>query len=912
MWSAASAHARARARAPGGRPSLRTTARARRGEESEAKEFVLGVNYDQDQVLYRPADAEEALGAVTSGAAWADALFSFVDSIDGELPRLTPTLSCRRFLRSGTCAKLRGAFQVDACVKCYEVSCFSFPLHFDKSLCESFSPFDPLPLTSQVDAPHEFVQAGCAQKHVMKWCRDFQKSVAEEEEEIEERRAEWRSAWANQTEKRAEKRAEKPAAAGGGAAADTAALAVSAARERRGAILDSVTALFDEAEEDEDREALAFASETGGTHEDDVAASTHSPDTAMLDAMSLDERANILAAPRVRRVRTAQAPATWLRSVVVRGVRGDFRWLNALYVRESVVVNGAPLFVHESRPNDAVLFVSKRGKLEEDGSERMWSIAPRAEVEAAAPAVLLANALNASVTPVGQMWQINPIHRRGSFDVNELITVSGHAWRAYGGAPWEEWIAAAAATASSANASYGILYHNHLLHTALEAELPPSFQSVVKGAVGAEGKAYYGPATHHLRRHLFGEYTTMLRQVGELCLYYVRETGVDGRPIRREGSKECSTSSARHSSDGETATCSAAEEYEQSRANAVIGVVGHSLLDIYAVMRRVGGIDDAEEVPTTVRMRELVQREGILSKEARSMVRSVCNGDMLLGDGDDDEKAASTAMRNEAARSTQRALRRGRRQAAQRAGGSSRSTSYDGSSRSTSYDAPRSEASTGLIISSPSTLRAAMEQGGAARAQFLARVEGRARVVAELRSALKAGRATWKSYGRKTFMRLRRKARKVHLILSEMRAQMEGAVLALRATWSVFDTAGGGMGEEGGEGARGGGEKENETEAEVETLLPMDATRTMRTAAIDVVNASDLSFERFMREYAMRMRPVIIRGLSLTKTPWNLEHIRRMCGKQTVDVVARHSDERLSNNVWGGLAPADRVPLNVC
>jgi hypothetical protein len=913
MWSAAGASGAA----PEWRSSLRTNARADRDEENEVKEFVLDVDDEQDQVLYRPADAEDALGAMTSDAAWAEALFSFVDSIDGELPRLTPTLTCRRFLRSGACAKLRGAFQVDACVKCYEA------------------------------APRKFVQSGCAHDHVTKWCRDFQQSAAAEEEQVEVRRAEWRSQWADRTEKRAaaQRAAERAATGGDGVAADATTLA---ARERRAAILDSVTALFDddnEPEEDpnEDSGVFALGSEKGAgvVRGDDVAESTLDATAAERDATlnstTPDGRADVAAAPRARRMRTEQAPAAWLRSVVVRGVRGDLRWLNALYVREAKgshgeFVNGAPIFVHETRPKDAVLFVSKRGKVGKDGSESMWSLAPRVEVEKGTPDALLANALNPSATPAGQMWKVNPTHRRGSFDVNGMITVSGHAWRAYGGAPWEEWIAAA--PTSPANVSYGVAYHDGLLRAArkgLGAELPPSMQTVIEGGVGAERSAY-GPATHRLRGQAFDEYMAMLRQVGELCQYYVRETGVDGRPIRREGSTESTSKEAQsapasciglwcspangttahqpasgalrsreqtaeesaapeqHSellvggaiaanttwsarrSDEETVTWSAAEEYERSRANAIIGIIGKTLVGIYAAIQRVDAKDEASSKDdvelTPVNMRELVAREGILSEKARGVVRSVCSGDMLLDDGDG--TAPSKERRNKYARS-------------------------------------------GLIVSSPSTLRAAMEQGGAVRTELFARIEGRARTIAELRSPPKAARATWEKYGEKRFLHLRQRAKKLHLILSEMRAQMEDAILAVHAAFGALDTDGGGVeGEE--EDQRTRVKKANESEAEAEKddgRGRVDVSRTMRTAAIDVVNASDLSFERFMREYAVRMRPVIIRGLSLTKTHWNLEHIRRMCGEQNVDVVERHSDTFAANNKWGGLTPAERVPLHV-
>jgi len=74
---------------------------------------------------------------------------------------------------------------------------------------------------------------------------------------------------------------------------------------------------------------------------------------------------------------------------------------------------------------------------------------------------------------------------------------------------------------------------------------------------------------------------------------------------------------------------------------------------------------------------------------------------------------------------------------------------------------------------------------------------------------------------------------------------------------------------------------------------------------VDRYDWKNLSMDTFINEYAKKKRPVIIQNLPMTKTPWTLSHIKKVCGEVEADLVKR--DQNTSN--WGGLVDAESMLL---
>jgi hypothetical protein len=82
-------------------------------------------------------------------------------------------------------------------------------------------------------------------------------------------------------------------------------------------------------------------------------------------------------------------------------------------------------------------------------------------------------------------------------------------------------------------------------------------------------------------------------------------------------------------------------------------------------------------------------------------------------------------------------------------------------------------------------------------------------------------------------------------------------------------------------------------------------SENVRKVHIDRYDWEDLSMDVFINEYAKKKRPVIIQNLPMTKTPWTLSHIKKVCGEVEADLVKR--DKNTSN--WGGLVDAESMLL---
>ena len=59
------------------------------------------------------------------------------------------------------------------------------------------------------------------------------------------------------------------------------------------------------------------------------------------------------------------------------------------------------------------------------------------------------------------------------------------------------------------------------------------------------------------------------------------------------------------------------------------------------------------------------------------------------------------------------------------------------------------------------------------------------------------------------------------------------------------------------------------------------------TVPIDRVPWQELSMDRFVHDYAHPRKPVIITGLTTSKQPWTLAHIRAKCGRKTASLMMR-------------------------
>ena len=74
---------------------------------------------------------------------------------------------------------------------------------------------------------------------------------------------------------------------------------------------------------------------------------------------------------------------------------------------------------------------------------------------------------------------------------------------------------------------------------------------------------------------------------------------------------------------------------------------------------------------------------------------------------------------------------------------------------------------------------------------------------------------------------------------------------------------------------------------------------------IDRVHWKNLSMRLFMKKYAGASRPVVITGLPISKRPWTLQHIKRVCGNKTAMLK-----KRVANSTsWGGLENAEILKI---
>ena len=80
----------------------------------------------------------------------------------------------------------------------------------------------------------------------------------------------------------------------------------------------------------------------------------------------------------------------------------------------------------------------------------------------------------------------------------------------------------------------------------------------------------------------------------------------------------------------------------------------------------------------------------------------------------------------------------------------------------------------------------------------------------------------------------------------------------------------------------------------------------IQTVQIDRVHWKKLSMRLFMKKYAGASRPVVITGLSISKQPWTLEHIKKKCGNRSA--LLR---KRMANSTqWGGLEDAETLTIS--
>jgi hypothetical protein len=74
---------------------------------------------------------------------------------------------------------------------------------------------------------------------------------------------------------------------------------------------------------------------------------------------------------------------------------------------------------------------------------------------------------------------------------------------------------------------------------------------------------------------------------------------------------------------------------------------------------------------------------------------------------------------------------------------------------------------------------------------------------------------------------------------------------------------------------------------------------------IDRVHYKNLSLETFIHKYANPRKPVIITGMTLTRRPWTLEYLKRVCGEYTVQPMYRDANA----TTWGRLVEGDKMTL---
>ena len=60
-----------------------------------------------------------------------------------------------------------------------------------------------------------------------------------------------------------------------------------------------------------------------------------------------------------------------------------------------------------------------------------------------------------------------------------------------------------------------------------------------------------------------------------------------------------------------------------------------------------------------------------------------------------------------------------------------------------------------------------------------------------------------------------------------------------------------------------------------------------------------------MKKYAGASRPVVITGLSISKRPWSLQHIKDICGNKTAMLKKRI----VNSTSWGGLENAEVLKI---
>ena len=84
------------------------------------------------------------------------------------------------------------------------------------------------------------------------------------------------------------------------------------------------------------------------------------------------------------------------------------------------------------------------------------------------------------------------------------------------------------------------------------------------------------------------------------------------------------------------------------------------------------------------------------------------------------------------------------------------------------------------------------------------------------------------------------------------------------------------------------------------------STLTMTVLPVPRLRAdTELSYERFIEEFAVPGKPVVITHLNMTSTPWTLEHLKRVCGHVRVTL----NTKSVNTTNWGGLIAAGTMKL---